>query len=196
MKYIPDYTIFQTLKNYALRYYFKYNTSIKKLESKLIEKSKDSKLSKEVILDISSLLQEENILTNQINSLLEKWKSERFILNKLKLKWFTEINIKQIISTFTNTEVISQSTRIQLQNTVKDMLLKKPFKSIIFSLKQKWYNSELIQEIIDEVWEYNQEELIKNTLENFKNKWLEKDKIITKMMWKWFSYNEFKKYLN
>lgn len=194
MKYTPDYTIFQTLKNYALRYYFKYNISIKKLESKLIEKSKDSKLSKEVLLNIASLLQENNILDNLVRNLAEKWKSEKFILNKLKLKWFIESEIKEIIST--NVNIISISSKIQLQNTIKDLLLKKPFKSIIFSLKQKWYDQNLIQELIDELWEHNQEELILNTIESFKSKWIENNKIIQKILQKWFSYNEFKNFLN
>jgi len=71
MKYTPDYTNFQTLKGYALRYYFKYNISISKLESKLLEKSKNQKLTKDVLNNINSLLQEENILANKINTLIE-----------------------------------------------------------------------------------------------------------------------------
>ncbi|MDD2565273.1 MAG: hypothetical protein PHZ26_01065 [Candidatus Gracilibacteria bacterium] len=194
MKYTPDYTIFQTLKNYALRYYFKYNISIKKLESKLIEKSKDSKLSKEVLLNIASLLQENNILDNLVRNLAEKGKSEKFILNKLKLKGFIESEIKEIIST--NVNIISISSKIQLQNTIKDLLLKKPFKSIIFSLKQKGYDQNLIQELIDELGEHNQEELILNTIESFKSKGIENNKIIQKILQKGFSYNEFKNFLN
>ena len=53
---------FDTLKNYALWYYFRYFPSRKKLLEKLKEKSQDREISEKVFENISHLFQEESVI--------------------------------------------------------------------------------------------------------------------------------------
>jgi hypothetical protein len=74
---------YETLKNYALWYYFRYFPSNKVLFDKLNEKTEDHELSKKVYKNIEHLLNEKQVIEDKIRLYLMRNKNLRYI--KLKL---------------------------------------------------------------------------------------------------------------
>jgi hypothetical protein len=88
---------FDALKNYALRYYFKYFVSPKKLMQKLKEKSKDTPLPEKVFENISHLIDEKQVIQDKIRLYLLANKNYTYIKNKLTEKLFDKDLVKEIL---------------------------------------------------------------------------------------------------
>ncbi|MDD5770507.1 MAG: RecX family transcriptional regulator [Candidatus Gracilibacteria bacterium] len=189
MKYTKE-----TLKNYSLWYYFKYFPSTKKLLSKLIEKSKDEKLSNEILKDISHLIDENRVIKDKINIYLIRNKNLNYIRQKLILAGFE----KNLISEILQNDFLEEDKSLLNKNSVfvKVSNYKNAGKSISY-IKQKLIERdediELVNQVIDETFAENgEEENIKKEYEKLKNKY-DKNKIIQKLIAKGFRYDEVKK---
>ena len=97
MKYTPDYSKFETLKNYALWYYLRYYPSVWKLVKKLEQKTQNKKDIEKLLVELKDDFREEYILEYKIDELIKKWKSERFIIQKLSLSFFKKEDIEKIL---------------------------------------------------------------------------------------------------
>lgn len=190
MKYNYD-----SLRNYALRYYFKYFPSQNKLYSKLIQKSDSEELPKKVLENISHLINEKEVIGDKIRLYLIKNKNLRYIQWKLILAWFEKYMVQEILEKDFLEEWESllneKSLFIKIEN------YKNAGKSISY-VKQKLIerpeDRELIERIIQEIFENGEWENIIKETEKLKNKY-EPQKIIQKLIAKWFPYNEIKKYV-
>lgn len=185
---------FDSLKNYALWYYFKYFVSPKKLMQKLKEKSKDTDLPEKVFENIKHLIDEKQVIQDKIRLYLLANKNYTYIKNKLTEKLFDKALVKEILEKdfFVEWESLlnEHSIRIKVQN------YKRKNKSITY-IKQKLIDrqedKEIIDKIIDEVfWEERDIDAIKKEISKLTSKY-EKDKIIQKLLAKWFKYDDVKR---
>lgn len=189
-----NYT-FESLKNYALWYYFKYFPSSNKLISKLEYKSKDIELSKKVYDDINHLIDEKAVISDKIRLFLFRNKNLNYIKSKLIIAWFEKELVNEILQNqfiFEDKSLLNEkSLRIKIQN------YKSKWKSIAF-IKQTFIERnadiELVENIINEIFTDWEDEIIIKEIEKLKWKY-EIQKIIQKMISKWFSYNLIKKYV-
>lgn len=185
---------FDSLKNYALWYYFKYFVSPKKLMQKLKEKSKDSNLSEKVFENITHLIDEKQVISDKIRLYLLANKNYTYIKNKLAEKLFDKTLVKEILDRdfFIEGESLlsENSIRIKVQN------YKSKNKSITYirqKLVDRQEDKEIIDMIIDEVfWEERDLESIKKEISKLEWKY-EKSKIIEKLLAKWFRYDDVKR---
>lgn len=185
---------FDTLKNYGLWYYFRYFPSSKKLLEKLYEKSKDREVSQKVFENISYLIDEKQVIWDKIRLYLMRNKNLRYIIQKLWEKWFEKTLVQEILENDFLEEWKSllqeSSLRIKIEN------YKNAWKSLQY-IKQKLIerpeDREIIESIIATVFENWEDENLKKEWEKLQNKWLERQKIIQKLLQKWFFYDDIKK---
>lgn len=187
---------FDTLKNYALWYYFRYFPSKKKLLEKLEKKSKDREISQKVFENISHLLQEEKVIWDKIRFYLLRNKNLKYITKKLLEKWFEKYMVNEILENNFLHEWESllneKSLFIKIEN------YKNAGKSIQYvkqKLIERQEDREIIEKIIDDIFYDWEEENLQKELEKLQNKGLEKQKIIKKLLQKGFQYNSIKKVL-
>lgn len=185
---------FDTLKNYGLWYYFRYFPSSKKLLEKLYEKSKDREISQKVFENISYLIDEKQVIGDKIRLYLMRNKNLRYIIQKLWEKWFEKTLVQEILENDFLEEWKSllqeSSLRIKIEN------YKNAWKSLQY-IKQKLIerpeDREIIESIIATIFENWEDENLKKEWEKLQNKWLERQKIIQKLLQKWFFYDDIKK---
>lgn len=187
---------FETLKNYALWYYFRYFPSSKKLLQKLEEKAQDREISQKVFENISHLINEKQVIGDKIRLYLMRNKNLNYIKNKLILAWFEKYLIQEILENDFLEEwkslLSEKSLFIKIEN------YKNAGKSIQYvkqKLIERQEDRELIEWIIEDIFQDGEEENILREIEKLKNKNLEKQKITQKLIAKWFNYNEIKKYV-
>lgn len=187
---------FDTLRNYALWYYFRYFPSVKKLSEKLLQKSKDEEMSKKVMESILHLTQEKQVIWDKIRLFILKNKNLHYIKNSLMQKWFEKYDIENILQNNFLEEGKSllneKSLKIKIEN------YKNAGKSIMY-IKQKLIerseDRELIEAIINELFPALDSENIEKEIEKLKTKY-PKEKLVQKLLQKWFTYNDIKKYVS
>lgn len=186
---------FDSLKNYALWYYFKYFVSPKRLLQKLKEKEKDTNLPEKVFENIKHLIDEKQIIGDKIRLYLLANKNYTYIKNKLSQKLFDKDLVKEVLQKDFLVEWESllneKSIKLKVQN------YKSKNKSITY-IKQKLVDRQedkkFIDKIIDEVFEEKWElDAIKKEISKLEWKY-EKAKIINKLITKGFKYDDIKKW--
>lgn len=185
---------FDSLKNYALWYYFRYFVSPKKLFQKLKEKSNDSELSKQVFDNISYLIDEKQVISDKIRIYLIANKNYTYIKNKLSEKLFDKDLVKEILQNDFAKE--GETLLNELSIYIKIQNYKRKNKSITY-IKQKLIDrnedKELVNKIISEIFGEEMDiENIKKEISKLENKY-EKNKIIQKLLAKWFKYDDIKR---
>lgn len=185
---------YESLRNYALWYYFRYFPSKNKLNQKLLEKWKDLELSKKIILSLENIIDEKSVLIDKINLLLLRNKNYNYILTNLMQKWFEkEMIIFELENKFdaNNKSLLNRnSIYIKVQN------YKSKNKSISYikqKLIQREFDKEIVENAIYEIFWEGEEESIKKEIEKLSKKY-DKQKIIQKLIAKWFKYDEIKNY--
>lgn len=185
---------FDSLKNYALWYYFKYFVSPKKLMQKLKEKSKDTTLPEKVFENITHLIDEKQVISDKIRLYLLANKNYTYIKNKLAEKLFDKNLVENILKNdfFLEWESMlnENSIRIKVQN------YKWKNKSITY-IKQKLIDRQEDRYIIDKITEevFGEERdlgAIKKEISKFQGRYSQ-EKIIQKLLAKWFRYNDIKR---
>lgn len=187
---------FENLKNYALWYYFRYFPSSKKLLEKLNEKSKNKELSLKVFENISHLINDKQVVWDKVRLYLLRNKNLNYIKGKLLEKWFEKSLIQKILENDFLEEWKSllnqKSLFIKIEN------YKNAWKSIQY-IKQKLIerpeDREMVENIIEDIFQEWEDENLQKELEKLQNKNLDKQKLIQRLLQKWFQYNEIKKYL-
>lgn len=186
---------FETLKNYALWYYFRYFPSSSKLLQKLEEKVEDRELSKKVFENISHLINDTQVIWDKIRLYLIRNKNLKYIKNKLVLAWFDKYLVQEILAQDFLQEWESLLNKKSLFIKIENY--KKAWKSINYirqKLVERPEDREVVEWIIEEIFDSWEKENILRELEKLKNKF-DKQKIIWKLTQKWFNYNEIKRYV-
>ncbi|MCK9272298.1 RecX family transcriptional regulator [Candidatus Gracilibacteria bacterium] len=195
MKYIPDYSKFETLKNYALWYYLRYYPSIGKLVKKLEQKTQNKENIKKLLIELKDDFREEYLLEIKIGELLDKGKSQRFIISKLIQKDFKKDDIEKILLNLTPKSENNFKSYAYIKQKIELSLNKKSIKNIVCSLLQSGFDKEIISQIIEENKLGDTEDKILNEIEKLKQGQFQKEKIIQKMFSKGYKYGDFKDFL-
>ena len=192
---------FQRLRDYALWYYFRYFPSNKKLMMKLVEKSKlEPELAPRVFSDIEHLLEEDKIIESKIKNYIFRNKNVSYIRLKMIEKSFP----RQKIEKFLVEDIwIDDGSLLN-----KDFLLKKienyrqKGKSKLYiknKLVDRKEDKSIVEECLNEVfWDDWELKALKKEYDKLQlSLSIEKDKqkIIQRLLSKWFCYDDIKKVL-
>lgn len=197
--------ISQKIIDYAIRYYLRYYPSQAKMTQKLDFKfgpqSEKWKMYGGISQDeidyilnekMRNIIQEEEVCKWKIKSLVWKWKNISYIKNNLRQKMFAPDMIESILVDEYNYHERSILQIEKMKKKVRD--LKNRWKSIMH-IKQKLIEREIdretIERIISEAFEDWDEENLRYEYSKLKDKY-EKQKVIEKLLRKWFYYWDIK----
>jgi len=180
----------QRLKDYALWYYFRYYPSNARLLQKLKEKW-EIEDAEQVFQEIKNLTQEDEIIKAKIDNYVFRNKNYRYIRQKMREKLFptekTEKYLEKYISAW--------------ESILDSDFLRRKIEIFITKGKSKYYISqklwetkqdrEVLETILQEYFPDWESENILREYEKLKPKF-ERQKIIQKLLAKWFKYNEIK----
>lgn len=195
-----NYNNENTLRDYALWYYFRYYPSNKRLEQKLLEKSDNIELTKTVIDSIFHLLLEDKILPAKIDNYIYRNKNYRYIEQKMREKLFPMEKVTEYLEKY----------RSSWESLLKDDFLERKIK--IFKQKgksntyiiNKFWETKLDREKLEKMLEwYWDDEALKKELDKILSRstkvnlesyeW--KQKVVEKLIRKGFKYGDIKKLL-
>ncbi len=195
-----NYNNENTLKDYALWYYFRYYPSNKRLEQKLLEKSDNTELTKTVIDSIFHLLLEEKILPAKIDNYIYRNKNYRYIEQKMREKLFPMEKVAEYLEKYRSTwESLLKDDFLQR----KIKIFKQKGKSNTYIMNKLW-ETKLDREKLEKMLEWQRDdEALKKELEKILSRstkinlesyeW--KQKVVEKLIRKWFKYGDIKKRL-
>lgn len=193
---------FQRLKNYAEWYYFRYFPSDKKLLQKLQQKGSEEDAQK-VFSDMKHLLVEDRTLESLIENYIFRHKNFRYITQKMREKGFPTEKVENYLMQYKESweSLLWES---YLLKKVENLLQKGKSQQYIFQKLTETPEDKLLLENIFEThfqdgetqalqkeWEKILRRLWKNHGDRLSSQ--EKQKIIQKLMMKWFSYDAIKK---
>lgn len=187
---------FEKYKNYAIWYYLRYFPSIKKLKEKVLFKTQDLEITEKILNSINNIFNEEIILTDKIQICLIRNKNYNYIITSLIKKWFDKEMILEILNNKFNSENQTLLNYYSVKNKI--IILKNKNKSINYiksKLISRVQDKEIINSLIDEIFQWDELGSIEKEYEKIKDKF-EKNKVITKLINKGFSYWDIKKILN
>lgn len=184
----------EVLKNYAIFYYLKYFPSIKKLEEKLWEKSWwDKNFISQIIESLKSIIDEKTNIENRIKYMLDRHKNLSYIKQNLMQKNFDKALVEEILkrdflkdgeslldTEYIRRKIISYKEKGKSKNYIKSKLI------------EREEDKKEVLTILDEIFSSWEEELIGNEYEKLKWKF-DKQKIVEKLLRKWFLYEDVKK---
>ena len=198
--------ISQKIVDYAIWYYLKYYPSKKALENKLFEKfwpnSEKAKIYwwiwQEVVDEIlnqkmASIISEEEVARAKIKNYVEKNKNVAYIKSKMFQKKFEKELVLKILKKefdFENNSLLSETKLKQQINSLKQAGKSKNY--IRRKFLERKQDKELVEWILDEVFQDWELENILKEYEKIKQKWIDKKKIFQKLFAKVFSYDYIK----
>ena len=186
-KYYSDY---QPLKNYAIKYINRYYPTIKQLENQLYKKTNNPETINKVIEKILFMINEELMINTLIDNLKFRWKNINYISTKLYNKKFDTLLIKEKLELIKSEWTLLN--KYNLENKVK--IYKNKWKSkseVAKKLIERDIDKELVYSIIENIyWKNSEEEILIRLIGKYKLKNIKKEKIIQRLILKWFSYNQ------
>jgi hypothetical protein len=92
-------TGYEQLRRYAIKYINRYFPSVKQTEQKLMERTSNNIfLTRKVLTSVQHLIEEDKMINNFVSQLRHRWKSNNYILEKLKTKQYSEYLINSALS--------------------------------------------------------------------------------------------------
>lgn len=192
------YNSFDNLRKYASKYIDKYYPSEKKLLNKLLEKSKNQDVAEAVVeysLEKEIQMPDEKLAQNYFDNYVAMWKNYSKIKNLLVRKLFPTKLIDNIIDESKENTFGSLLDPFTLTRKIETLL--KQWKSEFYiksKLADTEYDRELIDEILNEL-NFDNSDVMQKEIDKMIKKKLTKQKIVQRMFWKWFRYDDFKYYL-
>lgn len=193
---------YQRLKDYALWYYFRYYPSNAKLLEKLKEKGSEED-SQRVYKEMKHLLQEEQIISSKIDNYIFRNKNYRYIRQKMREKLFESEKVEAYLEKY----IVSWESILTedfLRRKIEILLSKgKSQRYISIKLWETPEDREKLDPLLSEYFKNGEEENISKEYKKIVSKnpkllqsWHgEKQKVIQKLIVKWFRYDEIKKIL-
>jgi SOS response regulatory protein OraA/RecX len=192
-KYSP-----QRLKDYALWYYFRYYPSDGRLLQKLNEKWEEHD-AQQVFAEIKHLLQEDEIIKAKIDNYLFRNKNFRYIQQKMREKLFpvekTQAYLEPLLESWKS--ILTESF---LRKKIENFANRGKSRSYIFySLWETAADREILENLLNEYFPDGESENIEREYQKIISSKPElltsriwKQKIIQKLLSKWFKYDEVK----
>jgi SOS response regulatory protein OraA/RecX len=190
-------TTLQRGKDYSLWYYFRYYPSINRLKEKLNEKTnKNQDLINKIFNEVWHLFNDINVLESKVQNFLFRNKNKKYIITNLLQKKFLKSDIEKTLNQFTN----------QWESLLSENFIERKIYQFIQKNKSKQYirnklieqpeDKELVENILNKIFnEDNEVNSIKKEIEKLNNKNLDQQKIIQRLISKWFRYDDIKKAL-
>ena len=185
---------FQRLKDYALWYYFRYYPSSKKLLQKLTEKWWEEN-TKKVYSDIEHLLQETEIIASKIDNYVFRNKNYRYIRTKMFEKWFPKEAVESYLEKYTESWKSILDTDFLRRKIDMYARKGKSKKFIYMQLSETPEDREVLEKLLDEYFVDGEQENIDKEYQKLKDKY-PRQKILQKLLEKWFSYDEVRRHMN
>lgn len=187
------------LLNYAEWYTLKYLPSIKKLNNKLKEKT-DNKEDIDYVLDkVSKFIDEEYLINDYITSWISSWKNNITLKNNLTNKLFNKDLINNfLLKNEENFLDINNYERFIIKELIKFKNKWKSKNASVISVIQKYYNfKDFIRKESNNIfWNDSENKAISSLIFKFKKSDIDKDKIISRLLWRWFNWEDIKKWLD
>ena len=190
-------TKYQRGKDYTLWYYFRYFPSVNRLKEKLNEKTQNNtELVDKIINENWNLFNDLDVLDSKVQNLLFRNKNKYYIINNLLQKKFikediintlekyTEIGKSILTENFIERKILQLKQKNKSQQYIRNKLIEQP------------EDKEIVEKIISEI--YKEESDNKALLFEYTklvNKNLDQQKIIQRLLSKWFRYDDIKKAL-
>ena len=187
-------TKYQRGKDYTLWYYFRFFPSINRLKEKLKEKTQNNtELIELIFKDTLHLFNDINVLDSKVQNLLFRNKNKNYIITNLLQKKFLKEDITKTLGKYTQ-EGESILTRSFLERKIEILKSKNKSKQYIKNkLIEQPEDRELVEKIINEIfWEDSDNEAMKYEFSKLKDKNIDQQKIIQRLLWKWFKYSDIK----
>ena len=216
---IVDYAIW-----YYLRYFPSINKVRQKLREKFGPESEKGKKYWWIFEDdieyiisekMKNILCEKQIITSKINNYINKWKNLFYIKSKLYEKWFIKEEYEEILINNFNIEEESILDYDKIYKQINTLYKKNKSKNYIRNkFIENNFDRELVDSILEEIFVDWENESLKIELDKILRKlqgakdpcwnfeylekinFQEKQKIIQKLLYKWFWYNEIKIFIN
>lgn len=190
-------TKYQRGKDYTLWYYFRYFPSINRLKEKLNEKThNNTELVDKVFNDNWNLFNDLDVLNSKVQNLLFRNKNKNYIITNLLQKKFFKEDIINILEKYTE-EGKSILTENFIERKIIQLKQKNKSKQYIKNkLIEQPEDKELVEKILSEIyWEESDNEALLFEYSKLINKNIDQQKIIQRLLSKWFIYNEIKEFL-
>lgn len=191
-------TKYQRGKDYTLWYYFRFFPSVNRLKEKLNEKTQNNtELVYKIFNENWNLFNDLDVLDSKVQNLLFRNKNKNYIITNLLQKKFIKEDIIKILEKFTQegesilTENFIERKIIQLKSKNKSQ------QYIRSKLIEQPEDRELVEKVIHEIyWEESDNQALLFEYNKLVNKKLDQQKIIQRLLSKWFRYDDIKKALN
>lgn len=190
-------TKYQRGKDYTLWYYFRYFPSVNRLKEKLNEKTQNNtELVDKIFNENWNLFNDLDVLDSKVQNLLFRNKNKNYIITNLLQKKFikediintlekyTEIGKSILTENFIERKILQLKQKNKSQQYIRNKLIEQP------------EDKEIVEKIISEI--YKEESDNKALLFEYTklvNKNLDQQKIIQRLLSKWFRYDDIKKAL-
>lgn len=190
------YSNYDSLKSYWIKYINRYIPSIKRLELALQKKNSNIELIYKVIDDIKSMIDEEKMINSLITNLKSRGKNINYITSKLYNKKFCKELLEKAII-----DIKWEETLLNIHSLENKILsYKNKWKSktqIKMLLIEREQDKQIVNESINNIfWEFWENEILKEKISILQRKKVEKRKIISRLISKWFKYSDIIEYLN
>lgn len=183
----------QRLKDYALWYYFRYYPSNNKLLQKLNEKW-ETEDAQQVFQEIKNLTQEDEIIKAKIDNYIFRNKNYRYIRQKMREKLFPVDKTESYLEKYINSgeSILDENF---LRKKIENYTAKGKSRYYIFqTLGETKLDREKLEVLLEEYFPDGEYENIRREYGKIQHKY-DRQKIIQKLISKWFKYEEIKKVL-
>lgn len=191
-------TTFQRGKDYTLWYYFRYYPSINRLKEKLNEKTCNNiELINQIFKNIWHLFNDVEILDTKIQNLIFRNKNKRYIITNLVQKKFNKDDIHNTLNKYC-TEGESLLTENFIERKILQFISKNKSKQYISNkLIEQPEDREIVEKLLSKIYrDKSDNNALLFEYNKLINKNIEQQKIIQRLLSKWFRYDDIKKALN
>ena len=192
-----DQKAFDTLKEYALWYYFKYLCSQKRLFQKVFSKSgKNQELTQQVLEEMSRFIDEEKNVEARVRFCIERNKNISYIKGNLISKGYEKGIVESCITAQLEAKWGSLLDGESIARKIISYKQKgKSKKYIIQKLLEREGDRDIVLSQIEEIFSEGESDNLKKEYQKLQGKF-EAKKIIEKLLRKGFSYDEVKKMIS
>ena len=192
-----DQKAFDTLKEYALWYYFKYLCSQKRLFQKVFSKSgKNQELTQQVLEEMSRFIDEEKNVEARVRFCIERNKNISYIKGNLISKGYEKGIVESCITAQLEAKWGSLLDGESIARKIISYKQKgKSKKYIIQKLLEREGDRDIVLSQIEEIFSEGESDNLKKEYQKLQGKF-ETKKIIEKLLRKGFSYDEVKKMIS
>lgn len=190
-------TTFQRGRDYTLWYYFRYYPSVNRLKEKLNEKTyNNTELIDQIFKDVWYLFKDLEVLDSKVQNLIFRNKNKRYIITNLVQKKFSKVDIYNTLDKY-STQGESLLTENFIERKIIQLINKNKSKQYIRNkLIEQPEDKVVVEKILWKIyWNKDDNDALMFEYRKLTSKNIEQQKIIQRLLSKWFRYEDIKKAL-